>query len=198
VTESVALDLVERARRGDADAFGELVDLHRQAVYRAALAALRSPQEAEDVAQDAFVTAFRKLDSFRGDASFRTWVLAITWRKALDRRGRLGPLVRRFAGPQSWGRDDDRADPLDRVASRAPSQEDALLSSELGRHVRRLVASLPLKLRDALLLAGSGEYSYEEMSVLLGAPPGTIKWRVSEARRLLKRKLTALGFTHDR
>jgi RNA polymerase sigma-70 factor (ECF subfamily) len=198
VTDSVALDLVERARRGDAGAFGELVDLHRQAVYRAALAALRSPQEAEDVAQEAFVTAFRKLDGFRGQASFRTWLLAITWRKALDRRGRLMPLVRRFVDAPSWSRTDDSTDPLDGVASRAPSQEEALLSSEFGRHVRRLVASLPLKLRDALLLASSDEYSYEEMGAILGAPPGTIKWRVSEARRLLKRKLAVLGLGHDR
>ena len=72
VTDPVALDLVERARQGDAQAFGKLVDRHRQAVYRAALAALRSPEEAEEVAQEAFVAAYRTLGGFRGDASFKT------------------------------------------------------------------------------------------------------------------------------
>src|SRR5713226_10176302 len=60
-------ELVDRARQGDHAAFGDLVDRHRSAVYRAALAALRSPADAEDAAQEAFVTAFRRLSSFRGE-----------------------------------------------------------------------------------------------------------------------------------
>lgn len=66
------VDLVARARAGDQAAFGELVDRHRTAVYRAALAALGSHGDAEDAAQDAFLLAYRRLDSFRGDASFKT------------------------------------------------------------------------------------------------------------------------------
>ena len=193
VTDAVALELVERARQGDTRAFGELVDRHRPAVYRAALAALRSPADAEDVAQEAFVTAYRKLDGFRGDASFKTWLLAITWRKALDRRGSLGRRLRRLAG----GAAESDADPMARVADTGPSQEDALLSAELVRQTRRLVATLPAKLRDVLLLAGSGDYTYEEIATMTGAPVGTVKWRVSEARRALRRKLAALGYGHD-
>src|SRR6185503_7901171 len=82
-------ELVARARRGDAEAFGELVDRHRAAVYRAAQAALGSANEAEDVAQEAFLAAYRKMDSYRGDASFKTWLLKIAWRQALTRRRRL-------------------------------------------------------------------------------------------------------------
>ncbi len=193
VTESVALELVERARQGDTRAFGELVDLHRSAVYRAALAALRSPADAEDVAQEAFVTAYRKLDGFRGDASFKTWLLAIAWRKALDRRGSLGRRLRLIVA----AKDDERAaGSIDRVPHGGPSQEDALLSAELVRNTRRLLGTLPAKLRDALLLAGSGECTYEEAAAMTGAPVGTVKWRVSEARRILKRKLAALGYGH--
>lgn len=194
VTDRVALELVERARQGDTRAFGELVDLHRSAVYRAALAALRSPADAEDVAQEAFVTAFRKLDGFRGEASFKTWLLAIAWRKALDRRGSLGRRLRLMAVPA----DDERGgDPLDRATDGGPSQEDALLSAELVRHTRRLIGTLPARLRDALLLAGSGKCTYEEAAAMVGAPVGTVKWRVSEARRILKKKLAALGYGHD-
>jgi RNA polymerase sigma-70 factor (ECF subfamily) len=73
------LDLVRLAQAGDVDAFGELVERNRRAVFRAALACVRSPAEADDVAQEAFVTAYRKLGTFRGDAQFRTWLLSITW-----------------------------------------------------------------------------------------------------------------------
>ena len=151
VTDAAALELVERARQGDARAFGELVDRHRPAVYRAALAALRSPADAEDVAQEAFVTAYRTLDGFRGDASFKTWLLAIAWRKALDRRGSLGRRLRRLAG----GAAASDADPIARVADAGPSQEDALLSAELVRNTRRLVGTLPAKLHSSLIASAA-------------------------------------------
>jgi RNA polymerase sigma-70 factor (ECF subfamily) len=82
---------------------------------------------------------------------------------------------------------------MDRVPSTARSQEDALASAEMQRTLRRLIQSLPRKLRDALLLAGSGDYSYEQIARMLDVPVGTVKWRVSEARRVLKQKLAALG-----
>ncbi|HTL44851.1 MAG TPA: sigma-70 family RNA polymerase sigma factor, partial [Vicinamibacterales bacterium] len=78
--------LVRRAQAGDVEAFGDLVERHRRSVMRAAVAALGSATEADDVVQEAFVTAFQKLSGFRGEASFKTWMLSITWRKALDRR----------------------------------------------------------------------------------------------------------------
>ena len=81
-TPSVTDDgLVERTLRGDSTAFGELVFRHGQAVYRAALAALGGAADAEDVMQEAFLLAFRKLPHFRHDASFKTWLLTITWRR---------------------------------------------------------------------------------------------------------------------
>src|SRR5438105_2870817 len=79
-------ELVERARAGQTAAFGELVERHRGAVYRAALAALRNPADAEDVAQEALVLAFRKIGQFRGESSVRTWMITIGWRLALSRR----------------------------------------------------------------------------------------------------------------
>ena len=76
------LDLVRLAQAGDLDAFGELVERNRRAVFRAALAAVGIAAEADDVAQETFVTAFRKLDGFRGESAFKTWLLSIAWRKA--------------------------------------------------------------------------------------------------------------------
>ncbi len=88
--------LVERARSGESAAFGELVDRHRRAVYRAALAATGSTEDAEEVAQEAFIAAYRHLSSFRDESSFKTWLLSIAWRKALTRRRSVRTLMRRF------------------------------------------------------------------------------------------------------
>lgn len=187
-------DLVRLAQAGDSDAFGELVHRNRRAVFRAALAAVGSTTEADDVAQEAFVTAWRKLSGFRGDSQFRTWLLSITWRKAIDRRKSLTRWLKLSATPSRDEAGDDMFDMVERVPSNERGQDDVLESAELERDVRRLIGTLPLKLRDALLLAGSGEHTYDEIGQILGAPVGTVKWRVAEARRVLKRKLTALGY----
>lgn len=187
------LDLVRRAQAGDTEAFGELVERNRRAVFRAALAAVGSAAEADDVAQEAFVTAYRKLGGFRGEAAFKTWLLAITWRKAIDRRNSMTRWLRLTVSGPDYG--EQAPDIMNNAPSPDRSQEEELAAAELQRTLRRLIATLPKKLRDALLLAGSGEYSYEQIAEMLEAPVGTVKWRVSEARRLLKQKLTALGHT---
>ncbi len=144
------------------------------------------------MAQEAFVTAYRKLAGFRGDAQFRTWLLTITWRKALDRRRGITRWLRLTTTPRPAFTDDPE-DAMDRIADTRRSHEEDLMSAEMRRTIRRLVATLPRKLRDALLLAGSGEYSYEQIAAMLDVPVGTLKWRVSEARRVLKQKLAASG-----
>jgi RNA polymerase sigma-70 factor (ECF subfamily) len=189
------LDLVRLAQGGDADAFGELVERNRRAVFRAALAALGSPAEADDVAQDAFVMAYRKLHSFRGEAAFRTWLLAIAWRKALDRRKSMARWLKLTVAPPAA--DGDATNWIEQMPGDTRSQEDDLAASQLQGTVKLLIRTLPRKLRDALLLAGSEEYTYEQISHILGVPIGTVKWRVSEARRVLKQKLTAVGHAHD-
>jgi RNA polymerase sigma-70 factor (ECF subfamily) len=191
------LPLVRRAQAGDMDAFGELVDRNRRAVFRAALAAVGSATEADDVAQEAFVTAYRKLATFRGDSSFKTWLLAITWRKAIDRRKSVSRWVSRLAFAKPAGDFDEPPDLVDHLPAVGPSQEDALLTARQHEHVRRLISALPKKLRDPLLLACSGDHAYEEIATMLGIPLGTVKWRVSEARRVLKQKLAATGYARD-
>src|SRR6185503_14646772 len=78
--------LIASAQTGDQAAFGALVAMHERVVFRTALAALGTREDAEDAAQEAFVMAWRRLSGFRGDSTFKTWLLTITWRKALDRR----------------------------------------------------------------------------------------------------------------
>jgi len=196
-TDSSAVDLalVRRAQAGDDHAFGQLIERNRRAVYRAAYAALGSAEDADDVAQETFVTVYQKLQGFRGDASFRTWLLAIAWRKALDRRRSLSRWVRVTISHSA--RDDEGPGLVEQLASRERSQEETVAADDLQRTLKQLIAALPRKLRDAILLAGSGEYSYEQIGSMLDIPVGTLKWRVSEARRVLKRKLAARGYAHD-
>ena len=182
-------ELVARARQGDTAAFGELVDRYRAAVYRAAQAALGSASEAEDVAQEAFLAAYRKMDTYRGEASFKTWLLTIAWRRALSRRRRLASRWRRFASG-----DPPESPPRGREG-RTP--EGALIDAEMAHHVERLVRALPARLRDPLLLCAAGEQTYGEIAVVLGIPEGTLKWRVAEARRQLKQRLVRLGYGHE-
>ena len=189
------LRLVRRAQAGDTDAFGELVQRNRRAVFRAAVAALGSATDADDVAQEAFVTAYRKLASFRGDAAFRTWLLAITWRKALDRRKSVGRWLRLTVTPTDS--DADAANWIEQMPADQRTQEEDVAAAQLQRTLKRLIKTLPRKLRDALLLSGSGEYNYSQIGSILGIPVGTVKWRVSEARRVLKDKMAALGHAYD-
>jgi RNA polymerase sigma-70 factor (ECF subfamily) len=184
------VDLVARARQGDPAAFGQLVERHQAAVYRAALAALGSPAEAEDAAQDAFLLAYRRLDGFRGDASFKTWLLTITWHQAINKRRSLTSVWRRMVTPKT---EDEAEAAMAALVSSGPSPEEAAGHDQLRRAIRDAIRALTPKLRDALLLAQAGEYSYEEIGAMLQAPVGTIKWRVSEARRVIRKRLRARG-----
>jgi RNA polymerase sigma-70 factor, ECF subfamily len=184
-------ELVARAREGDAAAFGELVLRHQAAVYRAALAAVGAPSDADDVAQEAFLLAYTRLRSFRGAASFRTWLLTIAWNQAINRRRAYTRWWRRVVDVG------DMANPA-AFASVSDTPEQLAAASELKSNIRRAIAELPRKLRDALLLAQSGEYSYQEIGAMLDAPIGTIKWRVSEARRLVKASLRMRGYCDAR
>lgn len=171
---------IDRARSGDQAAFGHLIRAYERAVFRTTLAALGRREDAEDAAQDAFLQAWRHLPSFRGDASFRTWLLTIAWRKALDRRrSRL----------TWWKRAGDAAtviDPFDDIAGVIPSPERATIARDRCDRVRHAIAHLSATLRDTLLLAASGEHTYDEIGTILGIPVGTVKWRVVEARRLVR------------
>jgi RNA polymerase sigma-70 factor (ECF subfamily) len=187
-------ELVARARQGDPAAFGELVDRHRSAVYRAARAALGSHADAEDAAQDAFLAAYRRLESFRGDASFKTWLLTIAWHQAINRRRSVTRMLRRMVEP----RVNEEGEPMiAQVAATGPTPEQSAAEHETRRAVRAAITALPAKFRDALLLAQSGDHSYGEIAAMLGAPLGTIKWRVSEARRIVKQRLRE-GEAHGR
>jgi RNA polymerase sigma-70 factor, ECF subfamily len=185
-------DLVARALAGDTSAFGELVDRHRSAVFRVAFTALGSHAEADDAAQDACVVAFERLHTFRGEASFKTWLLTIVWHQAINRRRSVMRWLKRTVAP-AHQREDAAHEAMD-VASGDDSPEQRLATGQMRRAIVEEIRRLSPTLRDALLLAQSGDYTYAEIGAMLGVPTGTIKWRVSEARRVIKTRLRQRGF----
>jgi RNA polymerase sigma-70 factor (ECF subfamily) len=184
--------LVEAARGGSREAFGDLVALNERVVFRTALAALRVREDAEDATQDAFVLAWQKLGGFRGDSTFRTWLLTIVWRKALDKRRQRQVWWNRVRSASPRLADD--VNPVELMAGDAPDPERAIVSQDLAGHITRAIARLSPRLRDTLLLCSSGEHSYDEVATILGVPLGTVKWRVAEARRLVRRRVPSATF----
>ena len=181
-------ELVERARGGDAAAFGELVERHQLAAVRAAMAVLGNADEAREAAQDAFVLAFRRLASFRGDASFKTWLLTIAWHQAINRRRGVAQRVKRLVGLD---------DTTERRAPDTDSQEHRLVAAEHAAHIKRIVRSLPPRYREALMLAATRECTFEDMARIVGVASGTLKWRVNRARTMLRAELAKLGYQDD-
>jgi RNA polymerase sigma-70 factor (ECF subfamily) len=184
--------LVRLARGGDKDAFAALVDLYQQSAWRVAMAALGRPEEAEDAAQDAFLSAWRNLGHLRDDERFRPWLLSIVWRKAIDRRRGMRSWLRLVAATVASERD-ERAWTIEDSPDLAQNPEAEAIGRNEAVAIRKVISSLPRKLRDPLLLAASGDYRYEEIALMLSIPVGTVKWRVSEARRLVKSKLARLA-----
>jgi RNA polymerase sigma-70 factor (ECF subfamily) len=181
--------LAARARAGDVDAFNALIELHHRAARRVAVAALGNLADADEAVQDACLTAWRRIDRLEEPGAFRAWLLRITWRKALDRRRSVTGWIKRLRRDDGEGND-----PLDSFAAGDASPDELVLARERDRTVAQLIRSLPPRLRDPLLLAATGEHRYEEIAALLGLPLGTVKWRMGEARRVLRDKLRRLGF----
>lgn len=189
--------LARLAREGDRDAFARLVDLHQQSAWRVAMAALGRPEEAEDAAQDGFISAWRNLGDLRDEDRFRPWLLSIVWRKALDRRRGIKAWLRVIAAGAARGDGDDVMWSVENSPDLGPSPEAAVMSRSAAAAAQKVIAGLPAKLRDPLLLAASGDYRYEEIAEMLGTPLGTVKWRVSEARRIVRSKLDRMEGTRS-
>ncbi len=179
--------LVALARTGDRAAFGRLIDVHLTAARRVALAAVGQPTDADEAVQDASLAAWKRLDALHDPNAFRSWYMRIVWRKAIDRRRSVRSWFERFG---SSTLDDQR--PIE-FASTDPSPDAILISRELGNAITQVVRALPPKLRDPFLLAASGDHRYEDIATMLRAPVGTIKWRIAEARRVIRMKLDRLG-----
>jgi RNA polymerase sigma-70 factor (ECF subfamily) len=190
-------ELVDRARAGDTRAFGQLVRRHQQRIHRLAMHLVRNRAEAEDVMQETFIRAYRALGGFDGRSEPYTWLYRIAINLSLNvLRSRRAQRVVNHSHDQ-----DPRLDGLDGLASARASHVDALAGpsadaarQQLYRALARGIDELSETLRATLVLVCIDGRSHEEAAAILGAPEGTIAWRIHEARRKLREHMAKLGF----
>jgi len=189
--------LVEQARGGDASAFTLLVERHQRQIYRLALRMMGNEADAEEILQESFLSAFGKLEEFRGDASFGSWVYRIAANSALmrlRRRRRAPDLVAASeedtsdlpAGPR-FGPDGGHLDPP--RSDWSLRADDALQNQQLGRAIEQAVANLSDDYRVVFLLKDVDGLSNEEIGELLGLSVPAVKSRLHRARLVLREKL---------
>jgi RNA polymerase sigma-70 factor (ECF subfamily) len=177
--------LVLQARDGDAKAFDQIVDLYSERLYSHIARLVHDPIEAEDIAQEAFIRAFKNLPGFRGASTFQTWLYRIAGNVAIDsarRRKRRGSISSLDTPLDTEGGSVAR-EPEDRDE---PGPECSLEVDELRRQVQQAIGKLSPKLRRVIVLYELQGLSYEEITVLDGCPLGTVKSRLFNARNSLK------------
>jgi len=176
-------ELLARCRAGEMAAFATLVDRYRDRAYGLALRLVRSSPDAEEVAQDAFVSAWKSLGAFRGDASFSTWLYRIVWRKALDRVEVLRNRGRREIPVDDPARVE--AATLPHAAAGTAGREAGLGSAAAAR-LERLLAALPETARAVVTLFYYEDRSVGDVAAALGMPEGTVKTHLFRARAALR------------
>jgi RNA polymerase sigma-70 factor (ECF subfamily) len=171
----VAQSLRANSAEGASAAFGKLVMRYRKLAIHVAYRVCGDAALAEDVAQDAFVRVWSRLSEFRPDGNFKAWLMRITTNTAIDAVRRRRPQV-----------------DIEDLPLQAPEQEpeSAALSSERADVVRAALMRLPVHSRTILVLREYQSLSYQEIADLLEVPLGTVKSRLSDARRRLKAELT--------
>ena len=179
------VDLVERIRRGDPRAMEALMRRHNRALYRTARAILRDDTEAEDAVQDAYIHAFRSLETFRGDSSFSTWLVRIAANEALQRLRKQKRLA------QVIPIDHDHGEALmrDIADDHDPGPERSALNGEVRRLIERGIDALPDLYRAVFVMRAVQEMSVEETAVALDLPEATIRTRYFRARALMRTAL---------
>jgi RNA polymerase sigma-70 factor (ECF subfamily) len=170
--------LVDRAKRGDQDGIRLLVDRYERRVIGLAWGLLGNRQDAEDVAQEAFLRAFRSIGSFRGQSAFRTWLFQIAINAA-----------RTYRRTREGRREDVKGGAMEFDTTPGPeSLERALIARD---RVRRALATLPSDLREAVVLRDVNGLDYREIAQALGIPMGTVESRIFRGRARLKHALDA-------
>jgi RNA polymerase sigma-70 factor, ECF subfamily len=170
--------LLMRAASGDEVAFQTLYERHRDAVYRFAWAMTRSEADAEEIAQDSFMTLMRKAAAFRPEAaSLRTWLLGVTRNLCYRRRGRMAA--------------EETAEPVDTADD--PGIEAALIRNQTAEAVRCAVLTLPAPQREAIVLFEFEELSLAETAAVLGIEANAVKARLHRGRARLKEMLPSLA-----
>ena len=179
--------LVSAARDGDMDAFEALVHLYEKRVFALTLRMCGNPEDAAEAAQEAFLAAWQGLAFFRGEASFSTWLNRLVCNACVDLLRRDGRR-RASAGPSL----DDEELNLD-VPDPAPSPQDAAERQELREEIERGLSALSPEHREVLILREIHQLRYDEIADSLSLDVGTVKSRISRARKQLRNFLLKSG-----
>jgi RNA polymerase sigma-70 factor, ECF subfamily len=177
-------EAVRRVQAGDTEAFEPLVEKYKRKVFRLAYQVLRDQEEALDVAQEAFVKAFRALPAFKGDSAFYTWLFRITMNVALDRKRQRATRAR------SLGTEDVPPEEWERTATATdPDPEDVASGVERRERIRKGLDSLSEHHRTIIILSDIEGLQYREIAEVLGIPMGTVMSRLHHARKRLREVL---------
>ena len=180
-------ELLDRARRGDEDAFAQLVEDNQRRLYNLALRMTGRPEDAEEVVQEAFLNAWRGLDFFKGDSTFATWVYRLTSNAAIDHLRR----ARRAGEPLSLSGDEE--DAATELPDPDPGPQEELERTERAAALRCALDTLSPPHRQVLEMRALDGLSYAEIAQLLDLTPGTVKSRLARARLALKKLLAEDG-----
>jgi RNA polymerase sigma-70 factor (ECF subfamily) len=176
-------ELIQRVQKGETRCFADLVSRYQDPVYSMALRFVRGEGDAEDIAQEAFLRAYRGLEGFKGDSKFSTWLYRITWNLCADWLRRNRKPGRRSAAI---------ADGADLVDVRV-DLEQGLLAEEEKRKVREALDGLDDKYRGVLILLYYQKMSYDQIAAVLEVPMKTVETRLYRARKLLRESLRRAG-----
>ena len=180
------LSLVRRVQRGERGAYDLLVLKYQHKVVKLVMRYLRDPADAEDVAQEAFIKAYRALPQFRGDSAFYTWLYRIainTAKNALAARDRQ-PVSYEFDTQQG----EDGPDMISRLKD-PETPEGLALTEEIRETVNAAIVALPEDLRTAIVLRELEGLSYEDIAQTMDCPVGTVRSRIFRAREAIDRRL---------
>jgi RNA polymerase sigma-70 factor (ECF subfamily) len=178
--------LITECLTGRTEAFGQLVVRYQSRLYNTLVHVLGSADEAQDVAQDAFVHAFQKLQTFRGDSAFYSWLFRIALNAAVTRKRKN----KRMKASLDAARDAAGIEPTDQHPSAEPSH--ALEQSERQKIVRQALSQLSEEFRTVLVLKEMEGLKYEEIADMVKCPIGTVRSRIHRARAELRQKLEIL------
>jgi RNA polymerase sigma-70 factor (ECF subfamily) len=180
------LSLVRRVQRGDKGAFDALVLKYQHKLVKLVMRYVRNPAEAEDIAQEAFIKAYRALPQFRGDSAFYTWLYRIAINTAKN------AVVSRDRSPIEYNVDRENSDESYDMQGRMKdpdTPEGLVLTDEIRTTVNAAIESLPEDLRTAIVLRELEGLSYEEIAATMDCPVGTVRSRIFRAREAIDRRL---------
>lgn len=182
------LALIKRVQQGDRSAFDVLVIKYQAKILKLIMRYVREPADAMDVAQEAFIKAYRAAPSFRGDSAFYTWLYRITINTAKNH------LVAAARRPLAYDLNTENAEQFENFAKLRDldTPEGLTLSEEIRQTVNQAIADLPEDLRTAIILREIEGMTYEEIAQTMECPVGTVRSRIFRARESIDKRVGPL------